>query len=79
MFDHFSAVGFSKNSTFNARFFHADTKEYDRASQTDNAIPLALGMAPQGHGEEVLTNLVDIGWPCLQNMSSNAASGKARP
>ncbi len=43
---------------FNARFFHADTNQYDRSSQTDNAIPLALGMVPAGHQAAVLTNLV---------------------
>jgi hypothetical protein len=43
---------------FNSRFFHAETNEYDRGSQTANAMPLALGLVPEGHGHAVLENLV---------------------
>ena len=43
---------------FNARLFHAETNQYDRGSQTANALPLALGMAPAGHEQAVLENLV---------------------
>ena len=43
---------------FNARLFNYETNEYDRGSQTANALPLALGMAPAGHGQAVLDHLV---------------------
>ena len=43
---------------FNAKLFHPETNQYDRGSQTANAIPLALGMVPSGHAAAVLANLV---------------------
>jgi len=43
---------------FNARFFHADTNQYDTGSQTANAMPLVVGLAPADRGQAVLTNLV---------------------
>ncbi len=42
----------------NTSLFHADTNQYDRASQTANAMPLALGIVPAGHRAAVLANLV---------------------
>ena len=44
--------------TFNAKFFHPDTDQYDRGSQTANALPLALGLVPAGHEAEVMKHLV---------------------
>jgi hypothetical protein len=43
---------------FNAALFHPNTGQYDRGSQTANAMPLALGMVPPGHRAAVLANLV---------------------
>jgi hypothetical protein len=43
---------------FNSHFFHAESNEYDRGSQTANAMPLALGLVPEGHRDAVLKNLV---------------------
>ena len=43
---------------FNAQVFHPETNQYDRGSQTANAMPLALGMVPPGHEQAVLANLV---------------------
>lgn len=43
---------------FNARLFNYETNEYDRGSQTANALPLALGMVPAGHEQAVLDHLV---------------------
>jgi alpha-L-rhamnosidase len=45
-------------SAYNAKLFHPETNEYDRGSQTANAIPLALGIVPEGHRAAVLANLV---------------------
>jgi alpha-L-rhamnosidase len=43
---------------FNAHLFNAQKNQYDRGSQTANAMPLALGMVPPGHAQAVLANLV---------------------
>ncbi len=42
----------------NAALFHPDINQYDRGSQTANAMPLALGMVPPEHRAAVLANLV---------------------
>ncbi len=52
-----SEAGEVKQS-FNAKLFHPDTNEYDAGSQTANAMPLVLGLVPDGHRERVLENLV---------------------
>ncbi len=43
---------------FNAKFFHADTAQYAKGSQTANAMPLVFGMVPAGAEAKVLNNLV---------------------
>ena len=43
---------------FNARFFDAARHRYDRGSQTAQAMPLALGMVPEGERPAVLDTLV---------------------
>jgi len=43
---------------FNARLFHPDTNQYDRGSQTANALALTLHLVPPAHEEAVLNNLV---------------------
>jgi alpha-L-rhamnosidase len=43
---------------FNSRFFHLDTNVYDRGSQTAQAMPLVLGLVPEGHEKAVLAALV---------------------
>jgi hypothetical protein len=45
-------------AAFNALFFHPETNEYDTGSQTANAMPLVVGLVPEGHREAVLKNLV---------------------
>ncbi|MHB8900163.1 MAG: family 78 glycoside hydrolase catalytic domain, partial [Thermoguttaceae bacterium] len=44
---------------FNTRFFRADEGQYDRNSQTGNAMPLFLGLVPPEHREKVLANVVE--------------------
>jgi len=44
---------------FNRLLFHVDTQQYERGSQTANAIPLALGMVPEGSRQAVLEHLVE--------------------
>ncbi|MBS1815175.1 MAG: family 78 glycoside hydrolase catalytic domain [Acidobacteria bacterium] len=43
---------------FNEKLFHPDTNQYDRGSQTANAMPLVLGLVPQDRRAAVLANLV---------------------
>jgi hypothetical protein len=45
-------------AAFNARFLHEDTNEYEKGSQTANAMPLAVGLVPQERRAAVLQNLV---------------------
>lgn len=44
---------------FNHLLFHADTQQYDRGSQTADAISLALGMVPEASRQAVLDHLVE--------------------
>ncbi|NYF81321.1 family 78 glycoside hydrolase catalytic domain [Granulicella arctica] len=48
----------SVKNLFNRTLFHPETNEYDRGSQTANAMPLALGLVPEEHRQAVLDNLV---------------------
>ena len=41
-----------------AAFFHADTQTYDTGSQTANALPLYLKIAPENNRKELLQNLI---------------------
>ena len=43
---------------FNRKFFSADKNQYDRNSQTANAMPLVLGLVPEEHRAAVLDGLV---------------------
>lgn len=47
------------STAFNRRFFHPDTNQYDRGSQTANAMPLVLGMVPPDRRQAVLDHLID--------------------
>jgi hypothetical protein len=44
---------------FNARFFDAAKHRYDKGSQAAQAMPLVVGLAPEGERENILTALVD--------------------
>jgi len=46
-------------ASINAQFFHLETNNYDKGSQTANAIALALGLVPEDRRAGVLSNLVD--------------------
>lgn len=48
----------SVKAAFNRAYFHADSGSYDKNSQTANAMPLALGMVPDGRKADVLGHLV---------------------
>lgn len=45
-------------AAFNAALFHPESDQYDRGSQTANAMPLALDLVPADHRAAVLANLV---------------------
>jgi len=48
----------SATRIFNARLFDSHTNQYDRGSMTANAMPLAIGLAPEDCRAAVLANLV---------------------
>jgi len=48
----------SVREAFNARFFNAARHIYDKGSQTAQAMPLALGMVPEGERAAVLEALI---------------------
>ena len=54
----FTADAGAVKSAFNSKLFHAATNEYDRGSQTANAIALVVGLVPAGHETFVLENLI---------------------
>ncbi len=54
----YAAQAVQVKEAFNARLFHPKTNQYDRGSQTANALALTLHLVPQGHEEAVLENLV---------------------
>ena len=49
----------AERNAFNARFFDASHHRYDKGSQTAQAMPLALGLVPEGERSAVLDALVD--------------------
>jgi hypothetical protein len=58
------AEGFNRlaeqvRQAFNEHFYSAETHVYDRGSQTDYAMPLALGLVPEPDTPAVLEKLVD--------------------
>ena len=55
----FASQAHAVKSSFNAHLFHPETNRYDLGSQTAQAMPLALGLVPEGHREAVLANLVE--------------------
>jgi len=56
--DHWKALAERVRRAFNARFYQAARHQYDRGSQTANAMPLALGLVDPGERPAVLENLV---------------------
>jgi len=46
-------------AAFQKRFYHADQHDYDRDSQTANAMPLVLGLVPPQDRTAVLRHLID--------------------
>ena len=55
----FEATARRVRDAFQAKLYHAQTGDYDRGSQTGNAMPLALGMAPEADRARVLNRLVE--------------------
>jgi hypothetical protein len=55
---HFTELAEKLKAAFNAKFFHADTGQYDNGSQTSCVLPLAFGLVPEGERERVFNHLV---------------------
>lgn len=54
----YAALARRVGAAFNARFWNASTGQYDKGSQTANAMPLALGLVPEAQQAEVLEHVV---------------------
>ena len=54
----FAALAEKARDAFGRRFFDAKSGQYDRGSQTANAMPLALGLVNSADASRVLANLV---------------------
>ncbi len=54
----YAALATRTGAAFNARFWNAATGQYDKGSQTANAMPLALGLVPEERRAEVLEHIV---------------------
>jgi hypothetical protein len=55
---HFSSLAAAVKASINAHFFHAEADNYDKGSQTANAMALALGIVTEDHRAGVLSNLI---------------------
>jgi len=55
---HYARRAVAVRRALNRKLFNPVTNQYDRASQTANAMPLAIGLVPARHRAAVLANLV---------------------
>ncbi len=53
-----AALAAEVKTAFNREFFHPATDSYATGSQTSNAMPLAMGMAPPGASAGLLANII---------------------
>jgi alpha-L-rhamnosidase len=44
---------------FNNKYFNEETNNYEGGTQTANLLPLAFGLVPEGHEDEVAKNIAD--------------------
>jgi hypothetical protein len=56
---HYAEIAERVRTSFNAQFFDLEHHRYDHGSQTAQAMPLALGMEPEGEHAAVLQALID--------------------
>jgi alpha-L-rhamnosidase len=54
----FTELAEKLKAAFNAKFFRADTGQYDNGSQTSCVLPLAFGLVPEGERGRVFDHLV---------------------
>ena len=54
----YGALAAREKAAFNARFWDDKAGYYDKGSQTANAMPLALGLVPEAHREQVLEHVI---------------------
>lgn len=81
----YSTLSQQAAASFQARFWDAQHRWYDHGSQTANAMPLALGIVPQGDRAAVLSHVIadidahddhvttgEVGYPYLLRALTNA-------
>ena len=84
----FEQQALAVKAAFNHKFFNADKSQYDRNSQTANAMPLVLGLVPEDRRAAVLDGLVaqiraggnrvtagDVGFNYLMRALSDGGQG----
>ena len=84
----FEEQALAVKQAFNQKFFNADKNQYDRNSQTANAMPLVLGLVPEDRRAAVLDGLVaqiraggnrvtagDVGFNYLMRALSDGGQG----
>lgn len=54
----YDALASRTGTAFNMRFWNASTQQYDKGSQTANAMPLSLGLVPEAERTTVLDHIV---------------------
>jgi alpha-L-rhamnosidase len=54
----YAAEAASTKQVFNARYFQPEKEQYDSGSQTADAMPLAVGLVPERHRDQVLASLI---------------------
>lgn len=56
---YFSDLAGKIKASFNQRFFNYQTDKYESETQASYVLPLAFGLVPEGHRQQVISNLVD--------------------
>jgi hypothetical protein len=56
---HFADLAERIKDAYNAKFLEGETRQYASGSQTSNAMPLALGMVPEGLEATIVGNLLN--------------------
>ena len=55
---YFGELADNIREAFNQKYFHADTKQYDRGSQAANAMAIYMGLAEPEHRQAVFNNIL---------------------
>jgi alpha-L-rhamnosidase len=57
--DEYAGLAARIKESYNRKFFHAETAQYDNNTVTANILSLQLGLVPEGYEEKVFANIVE--------------------